>query len=315
MDSLIWTEKYRPRSFKEFVGQKEIVKKVKGMVEQKNLNHLLLAGPAGCGKTSLILIAAIELYGPSWKDNIFETNASQDRGINVVREDIKNFAKTKSLGQVPFKLCILDEADALTKEAQHALRRTMEQYSQSCRFILIVNYPSKIIEPIQSRCVIFKFKPIKKDESFEIIKNVEQKEGLKIDEKTKNILYEISEGDARKIVNTLQSCSIISKSITEDLIFDTIPSAKPKEIKEVLEIAVKGNFLEARNKMLDVMLNHSLSGLDIIKQIQKEIWNLSISDDKKIKLIEKCGEMEFRMVEGADEFIQLEALLVNFIGK
>jgi len=191
----------------------------------------------------------------------------------------------------------------------------MEQYSQSCRFILIVNYPSKIIEPIQSRCVIFKFKPIKKDESFEIIKNVEQKEGLKIDEKTKNILYEISEGDARKIVNTLQSCSIISKSITEDLIFDTIPSAKPKEIKEVLEIAVKGNFLEARNKMLDVMLNHSLSGLDIIKQIQKEIWNLSISDDKKIKLIEKCGEMEFRMVEGADEFIQLEALLVNFIGK
>lgn len=312
-DSLIWTEKYRPLTFNDVKGQEKIVERVKAMVKHGNLNNLLLAGPAGCGKTTLILVAAREMYGDLWKRNILETNASMDRGINIVREDIKNFARTRPVGDFPFKICILDEADALTKEAQQALRRTMESYSNSCRFCLIANYSSKIIEPIQSRCTVFRFKPLEKEAIKEITKSIAAKEGIKIEEKALNAVFEISEGDARKVGNMLQSCAAVTNEVTEEILYEVISAARPKEIKEALETALKGDFQKARNKLLDVMLKHGLSGLDAIKQIEKEIWNLNIKDERKVKLIDKCGEIEFRMVEGSDEFLQLEALLANFL--
>ena len=156
----IWTEKYRPTSFNDVKGQEKIVARIKAFVKQKNMPHILFAGPAGVGKTSLILVAAKELYGDNWGANILELNASDERGIDIIRNQIKDFARTKAIGNVPFKIAILDEADALTKEAQHALRRTMENYSSTCRFCLIVNYSSKIIDPIQSRCSLFRFTPL-----------------------------------------------------------------------------------------------------------------------------------------------------------
>ena len=277
--------------------------------------HLLFAGPAGVGKTSLILVAAKELYGENWRANILELNASDERGIDIIRNQIKNFARTKAIGNVPFKIAILDEADALTREAQQALRRTMENYTNNCRFCLIVNYSSKIIDPIQSRCAIFRFKPLEEKDVKSIVKVIEKGEKIKVDEKVVTSLYQICHGDARRIENILQSCATLNKNINEELIYEIISAARPKEIKEILEIAVSGNFLSARNKLLDVMLKHGLSGIDIIKQIQKEIWNLGIDDDKKIKLVDKCGDVEFRMVEGSDEFLQLESLLANFIKK
>jgi len=312
-DSAIWVEKYRPKTFDEIKGQKEIVSRIRAFVKQKNLPHMLFAGPAGIGKTSLILVAAKELYGESWRDNVLELNASDERGIDVVRNTIKDFARTKSIGNVPFKICILDESDSLTREAQQALRRTMENFSQTCRFCLLANYSSKIIEPIQSRCTIFRFKPLEKENIFEIIEWVAKNEKLKIDKKAQEVLYEISEGDVRKLENILQSCSVISKEITEKIIYDISSVVEPKEIKKVLEIAIKGDFVKARDLLLDVMLKHGLSGLDIIKQIQKEVWSLDINDERKVKLVDKCGEIEFRMVEGSDEYIQLEALLANFL--
>jgi replication factor C small subunit len=308
----MWIEKYRPDRFADIKGQEKIVERVKSMVAKKDMPHLLFAGPPGTGKTSLILTAAKELYGDSWKQNILETNASMDRGIDMIREGVKNFARTRPVGDAPFKICILDEADALTRDAQQALRRTMEAYSSVCRFCLIANYSSKIIEPIQSRCTIFRFKPLEKKDVEEIIKNVAEKENLKIGKKVPEILYELSNGDARRVQNILESCAVMNRSIDEELIYEIVSEAKPKEIREVLHHSTKGEFLKARDKLLDSMLRHGLSGLDIIKQIQKEIWGLDIPDEQKLEMTKRCGEIEFRMVEGSDEFLQLEALLASF---
>jgi replication factor C small subunit len=308
----IWTEKYRPKQFSDIKGQKEVVKRVKAFVEKKNMPHLLFSGPAGIGKTSLALVIARQLFGEQWRQNFLELNASDERGIDVVRNKVKDFARTRAIGNVPFKIIYLDECDALTREAQQALRRTMENYTQTTRFILSCNYSSKIIDPIQSRCALFRFKPLDKEDLFEIINIISKQESLKIDEKAKQALYQISEGDCRRVENILQSSAAITDHITEDIIFSLASVAHPKEVKEVLELALKNKFIESRNLLLDVMLNHGLSGLDVIKQIQKEIWNLDIEGKTKVKLIEKCGEIEFRMTEGSDEYVQLEALLAQF---
>ncbi len=310
----LWTEKYRPETFDEVKGQKDIVKRIKAFVESKNLPHLLFAGPAGVGKTTLSLVTVKQLYGDSWRENFLELNASDERGIDVVRVKVKEFARTKSIGNVPFKIIYLDECDALTREAQQALRRTMENYTQTCRFILSCNYSSKIIEPIQSRCAVFRFKPLDKSEIYEIIDNVSAREKLKIDEKAKEALVTVSEGDCRKLENILQSCAVMSPKITEDIVFEVAAFARPKEVLELLELCVKQDFQKAKTKLLDTMLNYGLSGIDVIKQIQKEIWALKTVDShKKLEMVKDCGEVEFRMIEGSDEYLQLESLLAKFV--
>ena len=315
MTSAIWTEKYRPTNFEDVKGQDEIVKRVKAFVEQKNTPHLLFAGSAGIGKTSLALVIARQLFGEEWKQNFLELNASDERGIDVVRVKVKDFARTKAIGDVPFKIIYLDECDALTRDAQQALRRTMENYTQTCRFILSCNYSSKIIDPIQSRCAIFRFKPLPKEDIFAIIDRIAKEEKLKVDDKVKEALYQVSEGDCRKLENIMQSSAALSNKLTEDLIFSIASMARPKEIKEVLELSLNQNFHEARKKLLDTMLQHGLSGLDVIRQIQKESWSLDVDNKIKAELVSQCAEIEFRMTEGSDEYLQLEALLAYFVLK
>lgn len=312
-DSTIWTEKYRPKTFNEITGQEKIVARVSSFVKSKNIPHLLFAGPAGVGKTTLSLVIARELFGENWRQNFLETNASDERGIDIVRNKIKDFARTKAIGNVPFKIIYLDECDALTREAQQALRRTMENYATTCRFILSCNYSSKIIDPIQSRCAVFRFKPLEKEAMKSLIEKITKKEKINIDDASIDAIYDLSEGDARKAENILQSCSSVSKHISEFLIYEIASAAQPKEIKQALEAALNRDFLSAKNQLLDTMLKHGMSGLDIIKQIQKEVWNLNIEDEKKLRLVEKCGEIEFRMVEGSDEFLQIEALIASFM--
>ncbi len=312
MESTIWTEKYRPKDFSQIQGQEEIVRRIKAFVEKKNMPHLLFAGPAGVGKSTLALIIARQLFKDSWNQNFLELNASDERGIDVVRNKVKDFARTRAIGDVPFKIIFLDECDALTREAQQSLRRTMENYTSTCRFILSCNYSSKIIDPIQSRCAMFRFKPLEKEQLFSIIDTIAKNEHLKIDSKAKEALYVISEGDARKTENILQSAAAVETHITEDVIYSMASVAKPKEVKEALELAIQNKFVEARSKLLNVMLAYGLSGTDVIKQIQKEILELSLPNEKKMILMDKCGEIEFRMTEGSDEFLQLEALLSQF---
>ena len=309
MESTIWTEKYRPSTFEEVKGQQDIVQKMKAFVDQKNLPHLLFSGPAGVGKTTLSLVIAKQLFGETWRENTLELNASDERGIDVVRVKVKDFARTKAIGDVPFKIIYLDESDALTKEAQQALRRTMENYTKTCRFILSCNYSSKIIDPIQSRCAVFRFKPLSKEEIFTLIEKVAGKEDLQVTSEAKEALFQVSEGDCRRLENIMQSCSVMSKTLDQELIYSMAAVAKPKEVNELMSLATKGNFIESRKKLLHLMLDYGLSGLDVIKQMQKEIWNLSLPDQKKVELVDKCGEIEFRMVEGSDEYLQLESFL------
>ncbi len=313
MVSSIWTEKYRPSKFPELVGQDNTVKRVEALTNSMNIPHMLFAGPAGTGKSTLALIVVKELYKENWKENYLELNASDERGINVIREKVKNFARTKSLGNIPFKIIFLDEADALTPEAQQALRRTMENYSTTCRFILSCNYSSKIIDPIQSRCAIFKFKLLEKKDIEKVIMKIVEKENMTIKPEAVEILYEGCEGDCRRCINILQSTASISPSITPELISTIISNTKPRDIKVVLDYALSGDFQKSKEKLLDIMLRESISGQDVIKAIQKEIWNLPVEPDIKVKLTEKTGEVEFRIVEGSDPFIQLQSLLASFV--
>ncbi len=312
-DSVIWTEKYRPHDFNDVIGHVEIVNRTRAFVQSRNMPHLLFAGPPGSGKTTLSLIIAKKLFDESWHENFLELNASDTRGIDVVRQQVKSFARTKALGDVPFKIIFLDESDALTKEAQNALRRTMELFTGTCRFILSCNASSKIIEPIQSRCSIFRFKLLDKKDIAKIIEKISREEKLKINDKAIEVIYNKSKGDLRRVINLLQASASITKNIDENIIAEIISEAKPEDIKKILEKALNGEFIVARNLLLDTMLKQGLGGLDIIKAIQKEIWNLKLGEEQKMSMIEKCGETEFHLVEGSDEFIQLESLLASFV--
>jgi len=314
VDIAIWTEKYRPKDFEDIVGQHEILRRVKAFVQAKNMPHLLFAGPAGSGKTTLALIVAKKLFGEQWHENFLELNASDERGIDVIRQKVKSFARTKAFS-APFKIVFLDEADNLTRDAQQALRRTMEQFSNTCRFILSCNYSSKIIEPIQSRCAVFRFRAREEKDVSEVVNKIAKQEKLKVTPGAITSLFDVSQGDLRKVMNVLQACATISNHVDEKCIYEIVSEIRPQDIIQMMQLAFAGRFIESRNFLLDMMIKHSLSGLDVIKSIQKEIWNLNISEETKVKLIERCAEIEFRLVEGSDAFIQLEALLASFVGK
>ena len=206
----------------------------------------------------------------------------------------------------------MDEADSLTIDAQAALRRTIEKYTHICRFILSVNYSSKIIEPIQSRCTMFRFSPLKPDEIKTYIRKIAQKEQLEITKDGLETLIFVSQGDLRRAINTLQVGASLQKKITADLLFETSATANPEDVQSLIMTALNGDFMAARNKLYELLLQYGLSGEDVIKQIHRSIFDLTIPDVSKIKLVEKTGEIEFRLTEGSNEHIQLETLLAQF---
>ncbi|MBI4170283.1 MAG: replication factor C small subunit [Candidatus Aenigmarchaeota archaeon] len=305
----IWTEKYRPQRLKEIIGQQHIIERLKHFIAKRSLPHMLFAGPAGVGKTTVALAIATELYGDQWHGNFLELNASDERGIDTIRVKVKEFARTIPMNGL-FKVVYLDEADSLTKDAQHALRRTMENYAHICRFILACNYSGKIIAPIQSRCAVFRFSSLNEKDVTGCLAAIAKKEKLSVDGNALKAIFTTAEGDLRKAINILQMASS-EKKITENVVYDVTSRADPEEVRKMIELSLNGSFKSAREMLLDLMYQKGLSGEDIIKEMHSQVMNLSVVDTQKMQIIERIGEYEFRLTEGSNPQIQLEALLAQ----
>jgi replication factor C small subunit len=248
-----------------------------------------------------------------WRNNFIELNASDERGIDIIRHKVKDFARMAPLGDADFKVIFLDEADALTNDAQSALRRTMERYSATTRFILSCNYSSKIIEPIQSRCAVYRFKPLSKEAVTKRIGQISEIEGLKISSGGMDAIEYVASGDMRKAINALQAAALLGDVVDEDTIYQITSTAKPEEVRELIKTATSGDFIGARSKLDDLLLSKGLSGQDVVVQLHRTMLSMDIPSVSKVQLIDRIGEIDFRMTEGANERIQLEALLAYFV--
>ena len=296
-----WVEKYRPKTLDEVVGQDHIIQRLKRYVKEGSMPNLMFTGPAGVGKTTTAIALAKETLGEYWRQNFLELNASDARGIDTVRNEIKSFCRLKAVGS-PFRIIFLDEVDNMTKDAQHALRREMEMYTKTSSFILSCNYSSKIIDPIQSRCAIFRFAPVKGHQIISRLDYIAKAENLNISNNAIEIIVYFAEGDMRRAVNILQASSSMGEEITEESVQEVVSKAKPKDVKKIVNKALEGDFLGARELLREVMVVQGTSGEDMVTQIYQEISRMAmeerIREDIYIQLIEKIGETDYRIREG-----------------
>ena len=310
-ETIPWVEKYRPKTLDEIINQEEIIRSLKTVLGTKAIPHMLFTGPPGVGKTATAHAFARDLYGDRYIDDghFMEINASDERGIDVIREKVKTFARTIPMGGIGFKILLLDESDQLTADAQHAFRRVMEQYSTTCRFILAANYSNRIIEPIQSRCAIFRFKPISPEHMVQAINRVAGREGLKITQKGLTALFEVSEGDLRRAINLLQTAASYSTSIDEDLIYRVAGIAAGTEARKILELSLAGKFEEARKLLREKLYIDGISERDLLSQMYRESFYLPIKEEDKLKLISLIGEVDYRLSQGATPEVHFMMLL------
>ncbi|MHA1771152.1 MAG: replication factor C small subunit [Candidatus Thorarchaeota archaeon] len=303
----LWTEKYRPQTLGEIVGQDNVINSLKHFVTGGRVPHCLFSGPPGTSKTTAAMAMARDLFKDSFDDNFMELNASDERGIDVVRNQVKQFARSLPAGGAPFKILVLDEADHLTADAQHALRRTMEAYAASCRMILICNYSSRIIPPIQSRCAIFRFSRLDDEAISGRIEYIAKQEKVEIDSSGMKAILYLAEGDMRAAINLLQAAASSTKKVNENEVFAIAGRANPRVIKEMLELATSGKYKETLDLMRDLLYHEGISALDLTRQLHKEI--ITIESDHRVDILEKTAETEFRITEGADGEVQLTALM------
>ncbi|EMA03832.1 replication factor C small subunit [Haloarcula vallismortis] len=306
----VWIEKYRPQTLDDVMGHENIVGRLKSYVSRNDLSHMLFSGPAGTGKTTCATAIARELYGDDWREHFLELNASDERGIDVVRDRIKNFART-SFGGVEYRIIFLDEADALTSDAQSALRRTMEQFSNNVRFILSCNYSSQIIDPIQSRCAVFRFSPLADDAVAEEIRNIAAQEDIELTEDGLDALVYAADGDMRKAINGLQAASVSGDTVDESAVYAITSTARPEEIRTMVQSALDGDFTASRATLDRLLTEEGIAGGDVIDQLHRSIWEFDIDDEAAVRVLERIGETDYRITRGANERVQLEAMLAS----
>ena len=310
LSSVMWVEKYRPKKISEIVNQKEIMGSLIALLKnQSEMPHLLFSGSAGVGKTSTAICISREILGEYWRDYSLELNASDERGIGMVREKVKKFSRFAGLDtEIPFKIIILDEADEMTSDAQTALRRIIEDTAKYCRFILIANNLSKIIEPIQSRCVVFKFTRISNKEISSQLKFVAQKEKIKADEKGLETICDYVDGDIRHAINILQAAASTG-SIDVSSVKSVIGLTKTKDVQDVLKLALDGKVSDAREKMIELIKVYGMSESDFLKYINQAVFASKTSNIEGI--LEIIAKYDYRILVGANPEIQLSALLAE----
>ena len=306
----LWVEKYRPNNLENITSQSHIVNTLKAALITKNIPHLIFFGPSGCGKTSTILALSKELFGDNYMDRIIELNASDERGINIIREKIKTYAKQsikKIDGVSPWKIIILDEADTMTQDSQFALRRIIEQYSKITRFCIICNYHTKIIEPIISRCSTFRFKPIEYNEILNKLIFICDNEQINYSIDILNKIIKISRGDLRKAINLLQKCynNNNNKEIINDILNEISGTMPLNLFNKLMDSIFSKNINEINNNINYIYLN-SYSLVNQIILIHDYIINLNtISSNIKSKIIYKLIEIDQNLINSGDEYIQL----------
>lgn len=306
----VWIEKYRPQSLEDVLGHEHITERITRYIEKNDLPHLMFSGPPGTGKTTVSVCIAREIYGEDWRENFLELNASDERGIDVVRDRIKEFARS-SFGGYDYRIIFLDEADALTSAAQSALRRTMEQYSHNTRFILSCNYSSKIIDPIQSRCAVFRFSPLSDAAVTEQIQTIAASEGIELTESGIEALVYAAAGDMRTAINGLQAASVLGGTVDEEAVYSVTSTARPEEIQEMVQRALDGDFTAARATLDTLLTEVGIAGEDIIDQLHRSVWEYGLSNREAVRVMDRIGEADYRITAGANEQVQLEALLAS----
>jgi len=306
----IWVEKYRPQALSEVAGHDDITDRLQSYIRQNDLPNLLFSGPAGVGKTTSALAIAREVYGDDWRDNFLELNASDERGIDVVRDRIKNFARS-SFGGYDYRIIFLDEADSLTNDAQSALRRTMEQFSHNTRFVLSCNYSSKIIDPIQSRCAVFRFGPLSDEAIAEYVREIADDQGIETTGDGVDALVYAADGDMRKAINALQAAAVMGETVDESAVFTITSTARPDDIEEMVGMALAGDFGKARATLDELLTERGMAGGDVIDQIHRSVWEFDLDDSDAVRVLDRVGEADYRITEGANERVQLEAMLAS----
>jgi replication factor C small subunit len=319
----MWIEKYRPKTLDQVFNQKETVDGIKALLKTPStMPHFLFAGPPGTGKSTVALCIARQLMGESFRGLVLELNASDERGIGVVRERIKGFSQIIQAAPsgVQFGLVILDECDEMTRDAQTALRRIMETSSRTSRFILICNYQSGIIEPIQSRCSVFRFRQLEEAEAVAYLKMICKSEKVETEPKVVERIFKLSEGDLRRATNYLQVAATSSKDGKLGLttLNKIIPEAESELIREMLKLALQGDFMKARDAMYELMGKHGVSGREIIRSANREVNRVQeLTGERQAEVMRIVGECDFRLTQGANEDIQLSAMLaqLSLIGR
>lgn len=308
----MWVEKYRPSKLSEIVNQTEIIGSLEALIKDPtDMPHLMFSGSAGVGKTTTALCISRQILGEYAKDYTLELNASDERGIGMVREKVKKFSRFAGMVDVPFKIIILDEADEMTSDAQTALRRIIEDTAKYCRFILIANNISKIIDPIQSRCATFKFTSIPEEDMINHLENIAKKEKVKSDKKGLKAIYDYSEGDLRHAINLMQATASIGE-ISEDNVKASAGLTKTSDVDNVLKMALSGKIIDAREKMIELTKVYGMSESDFLKYLNSAVFKTK--HEKISDILEVIAKYDYRILVGANPEIQLTALLAE-LGK